>query len=111
MVKGAISLGVKRPGREADHSPPSSAEVKECVELYLHSPNKPSWRGAQLKHWDKFTFTCFVRQCMSVNKAYLMESEGTKASSRLLTPPYGVSGLVVWWYKMSTCGNLDTALS
>jgi hypothetical protein len=24
--------GVKRPGREADHSPPSSAEVKECVD-------------------------------------------------------------------------------
>jgi hypothetical protein len=35
-VPGAISLGVKRPGREADHSPPSSAEVKEWVELYLH---------------------------------------------------------------------------
>jgi hypothetical protein len=33
-------------GREADHSPPSS--IKECVELYLHSPNTPSWRGAQL---------------------------------------------------------------
>jgi hypothetical protein len=28
-VPGAFSLGVKRPGREADHSPPSSAEVKE----------------------------------------------------------------------------------
>jgi hypothetical protein len=41
--------GVKRPGREADHSPPSNAEVKECVELYLHSPNTPSWRGAELK--------------------------------------------------------------
>jgi hypothetical protein len=26
---GALSLGVKRPMREADHSPPSSAEVKE----------------------------------------------------------------------------------
>jgi hypothetical protein len=25
-------------GREADHSPPSSTEVKESVELYLHSP-------------------------------------------------------------------------
>jgi hypothetical protein len=37
-VPGALSLGVKRPGREADHSPPSSTEVKECVELYLHSP-------------------------------------------------------------------------
>jgi hypothetical protein len=35
-------------GREADHSPPSRAEVKEWVELYLHSPNAPSWRGAQL---------------------------------------------------------------
>jgi hypothetical protein len=35
-------------GREADHSPPSSAEVKEWVELYLHSRNTPSWRGAQL---------------------------------------------------------------
>jgi hypothetical protein len=35
-------------GREADYSPPSSAEIKEWVELYLHSPNAPSWRGAQL---------------------------------------------------------------
>jgi hypothetical protein len=34
----ALSLGVKRSGREADHSSPSSAEVKECVELYIHSP-------------------------------------------------------------------------
>jgi hypothetical protein len=34
----ALSLEVKRPGREADHSLSSSAEVKECVVLYLHSP-------------------------------------------------------------------------
>jgi len=54
LVSRALSLGVKRPGREADHSPPSSAEVKECVELYLHSPNTPSWRGVQLKHRDSF---------------------------------------------------------
>jgi hypothetical protein len=26
-VPGAVSLGVKRPGRKADHPPPSSAEV------------------------------------------------------------------------------------
>jgi hypothetical protein len=56
-VPGALSLRVKWPGREADHSPPSGAEVKECVALYLHSPNTPSWRGAQLKHRDNFTFT------------------------------------------------------
>jgi hypothetical protein len=36
-VPGAVSLEVKRPGREADHSPPSNAEVKKWVELYLHS--------------------------------------------------------------------------
>jgi hypothetical protein len=29
-VHGVLSLGVKRPGREADHSPPSSAEVKNA---------------------------------------------------------------------------------
>jgi hypothetical protein len=29
-VAGAFSLGVKRPGRKADHSPPCSAEVKNA---------------------------------------------------------------------------------
>jgi hypothetical protein len=29
-VTAALSLGVKRLGREADHSPPSSAEVKNA---------------------------------------------------------------------------------
>jgi len=46
-VPGALCLVVKRPERNTDHSPPSSAEVKECVEeLYLCSPNTSSWRGA-----------------------------------------------------------------
>ena len=35
--------GVKRPVRGVDHPPPSSAEVKERVELYLYSPSGPSW--------------------------------------------------------------------
>jgi len=35
-VPRAVSLGVKWPGTEADHSPPSSAEVKDAS----------SWRGA-----------------------------------------------------------------
>jgi hypothetical protein len=30
-------LGVKRPGHGVDHPPPSSAKVKERVELYLYS--------------------------------------------------------------------------
>jgi hypothetical protein len=41
-VPRALSVGVKRPGREADHSPPSSAEVKNawsytCTpQIHLH---------------------------------------------------------------------------
>jgi hypothetical protein len=34
---------VSFPGRGVDHPPPSSAEVKERVELYLYSPSGPSW--------------------------------------------------------------------
>ena len=34
---------VKRPGRGVKHPPPSIAEVKERVELYLYSPSGPSW--------------------------------------------------------------------
>jgi hypothetical protein len=30
--------GVKLPGRDADHTPPFSADVNERVELYLYSP-------------------------------------------------------------------------
>jgi len=31
--------GVKRPGRDFGHPPPSSAEVKERDELYFYSPS------------------------------------------------------------------------
>ena len=35
--------GVKRPGLDLDNPPPSSAEIKELVELYLYSPCGFSW--------------------------------------------------------------------
>jgi len=35
--------GVKRLGLGFDHPLPSSAEVKERVELYLYSPSGPLW--------------------------------------------------------------------
>jgi hypothetical protein len=46
-LPGFLSLGVKRPKREADLSP-FSVGVKECVKIYLHSTNTPSRHGAQL---------------------------------------------------------------
>ena len=36
-------LGVKRPGRGADHSPPSKCRGHERAGLYLYSPSGPSW--------------------------------------------------------------------
>jgi hypothetical protein len=36
-VPGPVSLAVKWLWHEADRSPTSSAKVKECMELYLHS--------------------------------------------------------------------------
>jgi len=48
-VTGSLFLGVKWLGSEADHSTPYSAEVKECVDPYFHSPSTPSWRSVQLK--------------------------------------------------------------
>jgi hypothetical protein len=45
MDTGGPFPGAKaRPGRETDHSPPSSAEVEYELELYLLSPQASSWR-------------------------------------------------------------------
>jgi len=45
-VPGVLSLGVKRPGREANHSPLSSDEVK-CGAVPPF-PNAPSWSSVHL---------------------------------------------------------------
>ena len=43
-VLGSV-LGLERPGRGVEHSPPSSAEVKERFELDFYSPARPSLRA------------------------------------------------------------------
>jgi hypothetical protein len=48
-VREALSLGVKRPGRGADHSPQYSARAREYVKPYLPSPNTDLWRGDPFK--------------------------------------------------------------
>jgi hypothetical protein len=59
-VSEAISPGVKRQGRDADHSPPTSAEVKKTW-IYTSTPRTPSWRSASLvKHRDDFTFIIYI---------------------------------------------------
>jgi hypothetical protein len=45
MGTGGSFPGGKRPGREVDHSPPTSAEVKKMW-IYTSTPHTPSWRSA-----------------------------------------------------------------
>jgi hypothetical protein len=55
-IPGALSLGVKRPGREADHSPPSSFEVNDAWS-YTSTPQYVFMALCLVKHKDNFTFT------------------------------------------------------
>jgi hypothetical protein len=45
---GPFPGGKSAAGRDADHSPPSSAEVENEYELNLLSPQAPPWRVAGL---------------------------------------------------------------
>jgi hypothetical protein len=55
-VPGALFLGVKRPRYEADHSPPSSAEVKNAWS-YTSTPQYVFMARCLVKYGDNFTFT------------------------------------------------------
>jgi hypothetical protein len=75
------------PTREADHSPPFSAKVKECVKLYLHSPNPPSWHGASLKHRDNFTLLCVYVRARAQDGGGSATPCCTKSGSKPLDTP------------------------
>jgi hypothetical protein len=62
-VPGAIFLGVKRPGSKADHSPPSSAEVKNVWSYKSTPPIRLNGVVLKLKHRDNFTFTFCCMWC------------------------------------------------
>jgi hypothetical protein len=59
---------VKLPGREAGHSPPSSAEVKNAWS-YTSTPQYVFMAWCLVKHRDNFTFTFTV-------KTKIMEFQG-----------------------------------
>jgi len=61
-VPGYI-MQVKRPDCGFNHPTPTSADVKERVELYLYSPSGPSWTvdpGSNGSTYEKFYFTTLV---------------------------------------------------
>jgi hypothetical protein len=50
-ISGVLSLGVKQPGHKADHSPPSSAQVKN-VWSYTSTPQYVLMAWSFVKHRD-----------------------------------------------------------
>jgi hypothetical protein len=88
-VPRALSLGVKRPGREADHSPPSSAEVKNTWS-YTSTPTYVFMAWCLAKHRDNFTLPYTQYQCLkylvySINS--LRTSERAKLGPTLNANP------------------------
>jgi hypothetical protein len=55
-ILGSLTPRVKRPGREAAHSPPFSVEVKECVEL-SSTPQYVFMAWCLVKHRGNFIIT------------------------------------------------------
>ena len=64
QAQGAFVLREKRPGREAEYSPPSSAEVKMTVSITIFL-SEPSWRVR-----ETFNFTC---DSTVVSEVFVME--------------------------------------
>jgi hypothetical protein len=110
---------VKRQGLEADHSPPSSAEVK----LYLHSPNTPSWRGYNFTftlllplysaggHWIKTwklrtRNMCFgrvqSRSCLSRQEVRVRILLG-----RIVSIEFETDCWIIWWMKLTNRRDLS----
>jgi hypothetical protein len=91
VPEGSFS-GVKRPGCEAEHSPPSRADVKNawsCTSI----PNTPPWCGAQLKESIGTKIVIGVKVCyglqgrqeMSItlhHKSWKMSSVSDSSASR-----------------------------
>ena len=73
----SLSAGVKRPGRGADHSPPSKRPGQEKVELYLYSPSGPSWPVIG----STFTFTFYNQYVLKVLYIYKVETTAVSRAS------------------------------
>jgi hypothetical protein len=64
---GSLPGGKARPGRDADHSPPSSAEVKTERGYTSSPPKRHSWRAA-----GEFYFYCVLNRFQSLSYSCAM---------------------------------------
>jgi hypothetical protein len=91
-LQGTISLGVKRPVSAADHSPPSSAEVKNAWS-YTSIPQYVIVVWCLVKHRDNFTFTLQV-----IGTSHIIRKV-------LQSETWSLSGGVCHWFKRSARGK------
>jgi hypothetical protein len=86
-VPGGPFPGAKaRPGRDADHSPQSSAEVVNEKELYLLSPQAPPWRVAGLLY-------LYIFRCAAQTTDNWIMHQATKSK------PSTATGEIAWRYS------------
>jgi hypothetical protein len=70
---GPFPGGKARPGRDADQSPPSSAEVENEYELYLLPPQAPPWHvEGLLLLLEKSILTYFSLVCLCRHNMQLL---------------------------------------
>jgi hypothetical protein len=58
--RGSFPQGKARPGRDAGHSPPSSAEVVNEYEVYFLSSQAPPWRVAGLLYLSVYIISIYL---------------------------------------------------
>jgi hypothetical protein len=70
-VSGALSLGVKRPGREADHLPPSSVEVENACS-YTSIPQYVLIAWCLVKHRGQLYAHVFQMPTSNIFNTYVL---------------------------------------
>jgi hypothetical protein len=74
---GRFFSGIKRPGRETDHSPPSSAEVRNVCGAIPPLKRKFSRRGNGLTHWQ--IYLCLIPDSsVGIALGYGLEDRGSR---------------------------------
>jgi hypothetical protein len=66
-LPGPLSLGIKRPGREADHSPQFSAEVKNAWG-YTSTPQYVLMAWCLVKHRDSSSYLTYIYNSVQPNR-------------------------------------------
>jgi hypothetical protein len=107
-VPGALSSWVKRPGRETDHSPPSSAEVRNGGAI-PPIPHILSWHRAQLiNHRNNFYIFCLLLFVIQWLTDWL---EGTYMKSEQDNKPIIFKNTVAYTMQWLRVGEYTTTVS